>query len=250
MGENKQKLASLSFHSIMLLDFLTTIVFPPVCVACQRGIARGVICEPCLATITLNDTLICGECHAPIAASAFGLPPSATCHPEFPFVLGSAGKYNNDALKLLIHNLKFRSMQGAAMPLGELLRKYVEFLDIDLTDYKIIPIPLSRRRKNSRGYNQAELIARYLADALQLPIDVTSLVRIKNIKPQSKAESEAERRENIRGVFAIKNPDLINGKNILLIDDVATTGATFLEATFALKSAGTKTIIALAAAKT
>jgi predicted amidophosphoribosyltransferase len=98
------------------------------------------------------------------------------------------------------------------------------------------------------------MIARHLATMLEkndvaLPVSTDILIRAKHTAPQSGTEHVAERKENIRGAFAVKDPDAVRGKNILLIDDVATSGATFLEAALTLKAAGAQKIICLAAAK-
>ena len=181
---------------------------------------------------------------------------SSACHPNFPFVLGGAGHYDTAALQLLIHNLKFRSLSIAAEPLGDLLVRYVRLLELDLAgqSFTVMPIPLSRRRRRARGYNQAELIARRFADELALPLDARTLIRARHAKPQSDILNVAERRENIRGAFTVTNDaclhDTVCGKNIILIDYVSTTGSTFYEAALVLKAAGAGTIIALAVAKT
>ena len=115
-----------------------------------------------------------------------------------------------------------------------------------------MPIPLSRRRFRARGFNQAEFLARPIADFLELPLDTTTFTRIRHTKPQTETESAAERRENLRGCFAVLdtgNSRAVRGKNILLVDDVTTTGTTFLEAARTLKAAGAGTVYALAAAK-
>jgi ComF family protein len=267
----------------MFADFVTNILFPPTCIACRHRIARGVVCDACFATIDLNPALMCGECHAWLAPPAtpsakFGAAgKSATaafaspCHPDFPFVLGGAGRYDNPVLQSLIHHLKFRSLTAAAEPLSDLLVRYAErmgvvsgsgdgdtsFISTAAADFAVIPIPLSRRRRRSRGYNQAELIARRFAAELSLPLDTTTLVRARHAKPQSDIANIAERRENIRGVFAIANNFRgastgcnLHTKNIILIDDVSTTGSTFYEAARVLQSAGAQHIIALAVAKT
>jgi ComF family protein len=249
-------------YSTMYTDFFVNILFPPVCLTCRKDIERGVICDNCLASIELR-----------------------TGPPRFdsalPYILGAAGHYENPALQSLIHHLKFRSIRGAAEPLAELMVRYAsevmlpansfsENTSLNLAEFVVIPIPLSRRRLRMRGYNQTELIARKFAAKLKnitgidLPVATDILIRAKHTAPQSETTSEVERQENIRGAFAIAdspaareairsahgNSAHSDGANILLIDDVCTTGSTFLEASLALKAAGAKTILALAAAKT
>lgn len=190
---------------------------------------------------------MCGECHAQMPDSRA---PASPCHPDFPFVLGAATSYEDKTLQSLVHHLKFRSIHGAARPLGELLFNYTRQAKLDLAGFVVLPIPLSRRRERARGYNQAERIAKYFAERMALPLETHLLVRAKHAKPQSETKSEHERKENIRGAFALADPAFVRGKNIVLIDDVSTSGSTFSEASRMLKTAGAAKIMALAVAKT
>jgi ComF family protein len=231
----------------MLFDSLTNILFPPLCVVCRCRIARGVVCDRCFSSINIRDGLLCGECHAKLPDTTS---PESACHPDFPFVLGAAASYEDTTLQSFVHHLKFRSIRSAAEPLGELLSNYASRARLDLADFVVVPIPLSRRRERLRGYNQAELIARHFAARTGLPVETGMLIRAKHAKPQSETTSEAERKENIRGAFAVRDPSLVRDKKILLVDDVSTSGSTFLEASRMLKIAGSGKIIALAVAKT
>jgi ComF family protein len=228
----------------MSLEFIANIFFPPVCLVCRARIRAGAVCDACFAGIAVRSGFLCGECHAFLPTAA------RICHLDFPYLLGAAGDYENRALQSLIHHLKFRYIKSAAEPLAKLLFDYLARAKIDLADYVVVPIPLSRRRARSRGFNQAELIAAHLAKALGLRLETKFLGRAKHAKPQSDILDVARRKENVKGVFAATDPQAIAGKNILLIDDVSTTGSTFLEASLALKAAGAKDIVALAAAKT
>jgi ComF family protein len=231
----------------MFSEILANLLFPPICVICHEKLRHGAICEPCLGKIPLRDSLLCGKCHAslPVGAS------TATCHAEFPYLLGGGADYENPAIKSLVHHLKFRNVKDAAEALGDLLSRYLARCHVPIEGRTIIPIPLSRSRERSRGYNQAELIARRLASGANgTIIDTRSLIRTRNTRPQSEIEDAAERQENLRGAFAVADPLPLRGKDILLIDDVSTTGATFLAASLALKTAGARNILALAAAKT
>ena len=95
-----------------------------------------------------------------------------------------------------------------------------------LPDFDIvIPVPMYRRKKHKRGYNQAELVAIKLADYLEVPVHIDNLVKIRKTRPQSSLKREG-RLHNIEGSFQVKDPALVSGKNILLVDDVVTTGTT------------------------
>ncbi len=108
--------------------------------------------------------------------------------------------------------------------------------DTDIKPDIIMPVPLAYRRMIHRGYNQATLLARPIARAYGVRLDVTSVRR--KYRDDMGHKNARQRRENISGVFVVKNKQKIVGKNILLVDDVMTTGATFAELRRVLKRAG------------
>lgn len=227
----------------MNLTFLADLFFPRICLYCGIRLPQGSLCETCRKKIVIHNTLLCGKCHARLP---YG---EKICHVDFPYVLGAAGSYRDEVLKALIHHLKFRYVTAAAEPLADILSDYVSRAGVLLPNTIIIPIPLSRKRERMRGFNQSERIARRFADLRELPLETHALVRIKHAKPQSETKSIEERSRNIRGSFAVTDNTLVFQKNIFLVDDVATSGATLFEAARTLKSAGAKKIIGLACAK-
>jgi len=165
------------------------------------------------------------------------------------YFLAAAGRYHNHVLKTLIHALKFGGIKGAAPPLAEILARHARTIRLPLKMFLVMPIPLSKIRMRERGFNQSALIAERFARTLGLPLEKEILVRTRHRKPQSRTETLAERRENIRGCFAIRNDTVLAQKNIILVDDVSTSGSTFLEAARVLAGGGAETILALAIAK-
>ena len=228
-----------------IVQILSETLFPRTCLACHKSLQSGVICEACFANIVLRQTLYCGICEArlPVAAKI--------CHPKCSALFGAAGFYDDPTLKALIHNLKFRNAKEAAEPLAELMNRFISVIPGLTRDAAllVVPIPLSKERMMERGFNQAELIAERLAQKLSLPLNTQSLIKIRHNKAQSETKSLAERQENLDGCYKIANEAAVAKKNILLIDDVSTSGTTFLEAASVLKKAGAKKIIAIAAAK-
>ena len=103
----------------------------------------------------------------------------------------------------------------------------------------IIVVPVSRKRRNERGYNQSELIARAISKTLGIPIVKNVLVKIKNTVPQSSL-NKVQRAENANGVYSAKNHTKLRNKKILLIDDIYTTGSTLNECANALIQKGIK----------
>jgi len=164
-------------------------------------------------------------------------------------MLGSAGPYDDATLQLLIHHLKFRGVRRAAEPLAVLLARYVREVAVDISGYLLIPLPLSGRRRNERGFNQAEEIARYFIEHVPLSLRTDILARSGHAKPQTETANIAERRRNVLGCFSVLKPDDVYRKNIVVLDDVTTSGATLSDAARALRSAGARRIIGLTVAK-
>ena len=219
------------------------ILFPPHCLHCGKALSVGVICEDCLAGIPRHTTLFCARCGARLPDA------KKICHRDAAYLLGSAGPYDHPALKCLIHNLKFRSIRGAAEPLAGLIAEYLAAAAIDPNNFLLIPVPLSRERRNERGFNQAEEIARHLGELLSLHARTDILARTLNTKPQTETKNIAERRRNVLACFSVIKPDDVAKRDILLIDDVTTSGATLGAAAHALRDAGARKIICITAAK-
>lgn len=108
----------------------------------------------------------------------------------------------------------------------------------------IVPIPMTYRRLYRRGFNQAAELARRLGRAVEIPVELTALAKIEDTPPQVGLKLE-ERRTNVIGSFGVSRKELITDRNILIVDDVATTGATIHEAAAAIKKAGARSARAL-----
>jgi len=224
----------------MNFNFIGDIFFPPACVQCGDSIARGVLCATCRESIDGFDTLFCGLCSARLPER------KKICHRDSPYILGAAGRYDDDALRALIHALKFQGIMGAAEPLSEILVAYVARIGLDLHDYTAVPVPLSKERARARGFNQSALIAERFGACAGLRVEKNVLVRIRHTKPHSETADAAERRRNILGCFAVRRPP---PEKIILVDDVVTTGSTFEEAARTLRAGGAIAIVAIAAAR-
>lgn len=214
----------------MSLNFL----FPQKCLGCEKE--NEALCRECLAKIDMPSLPREGD-------------------------IFSAADYGDEIAKKAIWMLKYRGAKNLAEPLAELLNtrcltKLPARRSLDAggeikstSDWLIVPIPLSKNRLKERGYNQAELIAGYLAEKIKIPFCADALIKIKNTPTQVSIKNKKERLKNLNGAFAIKNPELVERKNIILIDDVSTTGATLREAKKVLKLAGAKKVIALVVAR-
>ncbi len=231
-------------HIASLLGSALDILFPPLCSACGKNTGgEGTICGTCLSSIPLNGSLFCGKCGARLPNG------EKICHFEHPYILGAATEYRNAIARSMVRDLKFGFIRNSAPQLAELMAAYLKNTGFAEKDWIVIPIPLGKKRFRKRGFNQAELLADIFADRLSLATENGVLYRKKETEPQSEIKDFSLRAENAKGCFGVGAPEKISGKNIILIDDVSTSGATFSEAASSLKKAGARKIIALAAAK-
>lgn len=212
-------------------ELLLNFFFPLQCVICGKLLSadnRNRVCEDCWSRIIYLQRPI------DIRLSLESI--------------WSVGVYDG-VLKELIHQFKYKQKKYLANPLGKLL---VDFVGKNLKELKfdyIVPIPLEKSRQKKRGYNQAELLARILGEAINRPVLGHLVERRKKTKPQFGLKRE-ERFENLSGAFEISESGEgtippIAGKVILLLDDLATTGATLDECAKTLKRAGVSEVYGL-----
>ncbi len=153
--------------------------------------------------------------------------------------------YKDPLARALVWNIKFRRNKKCIALAGELLCSIVPI------NHLIIPVPISRKRLRERGYNQVKLLAdaikHHHKEGLEAREILEDCITRKHTSPQTSLSRE-DRAKNLRGVFEITRPDIVYGKNIVILDDVITTGATMTEIARALKAAGAKKILALSLA--
>lgn len=141
------------------------------------------------------------------------------------------------ALQEHVHRFKYAGGRAVAEALGAVMGLLAAGDPEFAAAQSVVPVPLHRHRLQLRGYNQAELLARGVAWALELPLLSDALVRIQAGAVQSRLP-QAQRHRNLRGVFRAARPSEVAGRHILLVDDVLTTGATADEAARVLLRAG------------
>ncbi len=130
------------------------------------------------------------------------------------------------------------------------IENYINNLNYSFSGFIALPIPLYLDRLKERGFNQSELIAEIFCRKTNVALKTDNLKRIKATKNQAELKNAEERKENIENCFELARPEEIKNKNIVLIDDVFTTGSTVGEAVKTLKKAGANKIIAFVFAKT
>jgi ComF family protein len=156
--------------------------------------------------------------------------------------------YHGGIAQNLLHHIKYKGDQELGEYLGKMfiqhLRKEAAFNKVEV----VVPVPLHKSKLRARGYNQSEVLAKGIADVLGITVDTSSVVRIKKSETQTRKD-RAARWQNVSGIFTLTNGNL-QGKRVLLVDDVITTGAT-LEAcgeTILAAGASSLSVAALAAA--
>jgi ComF family protein len=149
-------------------------------------------------------------------------------------------------IRRAIHELKYHNLRGLAPLLAGLLYDYL--VGNPLPADVLVPVPLHRKRQRDRGYNQSALLARELGRCSGLPVAVEDLVRHRYAVPQARSADLNERQKNVTGAFTCPD-DRFQGKRVLLIDDVSTSGATLNACAGALKAAGAAEVWGLVMAR-
>ena len=198
-------------------DFLS-LLFPRICYGCGEHLVK-------------NEYLICTRCYVVIPRTNFHVVPDNPVAQAFwgrcKIESAAAFSYFNkgSTIRKLVHRLKYNGVKEVGLELGKiygLSLKSSGFLDnIDF----IVPVPLHKSRERTRGFNQSETISIGISEAAGLPVVTDAIARRIATSTQTK-RSRTERWDNVEGIFVLKNPELLAGKHILLVDDVITTGAT------------------------
>jgi competence protein ComFC len=143
-------------------------------------------------------------------------------------------------IRQAIHELKYRNLRALAPSLARLLYDYLT--ENPVPGDVLVPVPLHRRRLRERGYNQSSLLSKELGRLSGLPVLTDCLVRRSYAPPQARSASVSERHLNVAGTFACHSSVKIRGKQVLLVDDVSTSGATLNACAGALKDAGAASV--------
>lgn len=223
-----------------LQNFLFSIIYPQECRVCSRevdNIDDGVACVSCWAETKLfsGKEMLCRKCGAFLAADAARVLVSChKCDDHYYDKAVAVGIYEK-GLAASILDLKTTPHlpRRLAAAIAETGRSDI-FQDIDL----LVPVPLSRMRRHERGFNQAEIIADAVSHATGIPVDKLSLTREVHTQMHRIGMDQKARELTIDKAFQVKRPKLIAGRNLVLVDDVLTSGATASQAAKTLKKNG------------
>lgn len=237
-------------------DFFIDLIFPIECLSC--GGAGEWLCLACFHKIKINAKQFCIVCGKKKELGRI----CRSCSSGWSLDgLWMAGCYDDELMGRLVKFLKYYFVKDLSEVLGKFLSLFVRDLVNrnnfwqerplkilqNLNEVLVIPIPLHLKRERFRGFNQANLIAEKLSRNLKIEINAVDLVRTKHTKAQAKLKKE-DRLKNIIGSFAWQGSSL-NKRKIILLDDVATSGATLNEAAKVLKEAGAGEVWGLVVAR-
>jgi len=239
----------------MIKKFVLDLFFPKKCLGCNCP--DTYLCRDCFNKIELSLNNTCFFCGKIIWQGKICI----ECQKEnYLNKVIVATDYKNPLVRDLIKNFKYHYVKELSQSLTQLIIKSLALCGIlDLPAGRqgfphnavVLPIPLYKIRHRTRGFNQAELLAQKITNYFNLPLETNILKRIVPGIPQANIKDDEKRKENIKDVFKINPSSLtkIQGANIILIDDVSTTGATLVETARILKNAGADKVWALVIAR-
>lgn len=234
--------------AVAVSNSLVRVLLAPECVACGERLDRPLdspACETCWRAVARLTNPCCVRCGDALPSFGAGDPICLRCRRHQPLVgmARSAGRYDG-SLRHIIHAFKYERRRALARPLGHLMREAGREV-LDGAD-ALVPVPLSWRRSLVRGFNQADDLARHL----KLP--VWPLLRRTRHGPPQAGLPAAARHANVRGAYAIaswRSLRAIEGRVLVLVDDVMTTGATLDACAEPLVAAGAGAVRAITAAR-
>jgi len=221
--DNKEGILRKFYKTI--LDLL----FPEegICFLCEKYdeyIGDDHICSECKEQIKYIDNHICKICGKPLESGY--IPdrcPDCIKHPHF-FTTAVAAVEYEGLIKKSIYKYKYGNKAYMYKAFGHLMVQAI--IDKDIKGFEVIvPVPLHRAKRAERGFNQSELLAKYISEKLDVPIDFKNLKRIKKTSVQNKLH-RLQRQQNIKDAFIVKNSNAFKDRVVLLVDDILTTGAT------------------------
>lgn len=231
----------------MILDALLTLAYPQVCAICGCSVEQrkfGVVCDACwnATRIFTGGETICWKCGALAITEVMRC---GRCDSQSYTTARAVGHYEG-ALResvLLLKRQPHISQHLEALLTTAAVRNPLS------SSTRILPVPLHPKRMKSRGFNQASIIAQALSRVLKLPVDEVSLVRVSGTEKYRAGLDAKGRQDTVAGAFEVLHPRLVEGEDILLVDDVFTTGATVSACAQALSHAGAGNVFILTIAR-
>lgn len=233
-----------------LLDGLTQLIYPKTCIVCKNRLgshaSNDFICAACLKGIKRNLPPFCCCCGRQLDKKSFSKNTCPACQKhQLHFDRAWSPCSYTGVAKTLVHEFKYRNRQYLDTLLSTLMIDCIKDYDLPMHFVdSVVPIPLHPARLREREFNQAETLGNRIAKAFNKELVTGVLNRSRHTKTQTELKTR-ERFLNVRGSFSVTHNQLIQNKNLLLVDDVLTTGATCSEAARSLKEAGAGVVFVL-----
>jgi ComF family protein len=205
-------------YKLALINSFIKLFLPEVCVACGVELLENETgaCLSCLYKIPRTNNFLKENNSAEILMAG-----------RIPFDRIATFSYfaEGGVLRPMIHKLKYYNGKDMGLLLGKMFGEDLVASDFIKNIDIIVPVPLHPKKQRSRGYNQAEIIAHGISEATEIPVITNNFIRVV-FNPTQTKRTKTERWKNVSGIFKIKDSSLFEGKHILLVDDVITTGST------------------------
>jgi ComF family protein len=232
------------------LRALVSLFYPPLCVVCSADVAAGkYLCAECEEKAPRIKPPFCEKCSEQFAGAITGNFTCANCaHRRLYFDAAVSSYRSRGIVRKLVHQFKYGRQFHLRHPLADWLGETIH--DPRLRDRRfdiLLPVPLHPARERERGFNQAQLLADLLSARISVPVR-PALERIRYTTTQT-AFDRAERMENLRDAFRLRKKIGVRGLQVLLVDDILTTGSTLSECARILREAGARSVYAVTAAR-
>lgn len=227
------------------------LVFPRQCAGCGAALAagEGPVCWPCLSEVPRLSAPFCSVCGKPVAGRVDHAYTCAAClRMPPPFACARSAVYYRDLVRVLIAQVKYHHAVWLIPVLGDLLEASVRAWLPEGTWSRVVPVPLHPARGRERGFNQSALLARDLARRLGLPVAAGVVRRIRPTETQTHLTA-VQRLTNVKSAFRADAARGVTGEDLLLVDDVMTTGATVAACARALRAAGAASVTVVTVAR-
>jgi ComF family protein len=238
----------LNLHNI--ISGLVDILYPKTCLVCKKRLTDSsvdnLVCFACWGKIKKNLPPFCHRCGRQLSRKNLTKSICADCVKKtLHFDRAFSPCIYEGAVKELIHQFKYKNKDYLGSTLSKLMIDFIKEyeLPINFIDF-IIPVPLHKTRLREREYNQAQILSNHIAREFKKMVSNDILIRNRYTKTQTELEPE-KRLSNVKNSFSVTHNDVFKGKNLLLVDDVLTTGSTVSEAAYALKNFGANIVFVL-----
>ena len=238
------------------IDYIKTtidFIYPRHCFSCDSEIDNEkeiYVCDKCKSLTKTSEENRCARCG--IELGSYITMHESGCisckNLELWFDAVYCVTVYKDVIRKLIHRFKYDRKEALSVPLGNNMIEWSKARGVMSNVDLIVPVPLFWQKRVKRGFNQSGLIAKRLANHYSIPISINNLKRVRNTETQTNL-TRNQRIENVKDAFAIKKSSMFSGKNVLLVDDVMTTGVTASECARILKENGTRKVYVLILAR-